>query len=281
MATKSLAQVVAENPYAEFADWWSMGADFLTFMANAIGEQWHAVTENRGDIAAIQQDVATYIDLVYHRQARPALAADFLQGRGLSAIQSGEFDALSYAFYKSAFEALAATIPERAAMVDARHRFTQQVGKRFYDQVHVHLALTLPAALQDAASFAHLQEAIGIVGNFLQHEGYLRDHFAFHFTVNLPYGNQQIVQQPADVVPLLVQGGAAYALYEMGYPVILPSAVYLFQTMGEAQHHSSRTIENLFSRIGYVASETPDFDPTGYPSDMVVELWTICQNVSD
>ena len=61
----------------------------------------------------------------------------------------------------------------------------------------------------------------------------------------------------------------------MGYPVILPSAVYLYQTLGEAQHHSSRTIEELFARIGYVASETPDFDPTGYPSYRVVELWEI------
>jgi hypothetical protein len=26
-------------------------------------------------------------------------------------------------------------------------------------------------------------------------------------------------------------------------------------------------------RIGYVAAETDDFDPTGFPSDRVVELW--------
>ena len=61
----------------------------------------------------------------------------------------------------------------------------------------------------------------------------------------------------------------------MGYPIILPSAVYLYHTMGEAQHHSSRTIEELFDRIGYEARETDDFDPIGYPSDMVIELWEI------
>ena len=61
----------------------------------------------------------------------------------------------------------------------------------------------------------------------------------------------------------------------MGYPAILPSAVYLYNTMGEAQHHSSRTIEEIFDKIGYEARETDDFNPSDYPSDMVVELWEI------
>ena len=61
----------------------------------------------------------------------------------------------------------------------------------------------------------------------------------------------------------------------MGYPIILPSAVYLYNTIGEAQHHSSRTIEELFARVGLTARETDDFDPTGFPSDRVVELWEI------
>jgi hypothetical protein len=64
----------------------------------------------------------------------------------------------------------------------------------------------------------------------------------------------------------------------MGYPVILPSAVYLYQTIGEAQHHSSRTIEELFARVNCDARETNDFDPTEYPSDRVVELWEIRPN---
>ncbi|MBI2404109.1 MAG: hypothetical protein HYV20_15505 [Gemmatimonadetes bacterium] len=61
----------------------------------------------------------------------------------------------------------------------------------------------------------------------------------------------------------------------MSYPVILPSAVYLFNTIGEAQHHSSRALQELFQRVGCEAAETHDFDPTGYPADMVVELWEI------
>jgi hypothetical protein len=139
------------------------------------------------------------------------------------------------------------------------------------------LGLTLPPQLQRAHDFVELQTAIGRVGNFLQDQGYLRDHFAFHFDVTLQHGADTIVQRPDTVIPRLTQGQVAYALYEMGYPVILPSAVYLYQTLGEAQHHSSRTIEELFGRVGCTASETPDFDPTGYPSDLVVELWEIRQ----
>jgi len=59
--------------------------------------------------------------------------------------------------------------------------------------------------------------------------------------------------------------------------VILPSAVYLFNTIGEAQHHSSRTMEALFDAMGYEAHETRDFDPSGFPSDRVVELWEIAR----
>ena len=57
--------------------------------------------------------------------------------------------------------------------------------------------------------------------------------------------------------------------------MILPSAIYLYNIIGEAQHHSSRIIEELFSRVGYEARETDDFDPTDFPSDRVVELWEV------
>ena len=275
MTIKSLAQAVAENPYAEFSPWWSMGQEFLAFMARAIGSEWRATTGPSGDLAAVQKDLAIYIELVYQRVARPTLAVDFIGGHALGTIQSGEFDALSYAFYKSTFERFAATVADGNAMTEARHGFTQRVGRLFYQQLHEHLALTLPQQLQSETDFAQLQNAIGQVGNFLQVQGYLRDHFAFHFAVTLQHDGKQIMQQPADFIDRLRQKQVGYALYEMGYPVILPSAVYLYQTMGEAQHHSSRTIEELFGRIGYVACETSDFDPTGYPSERVVELWEI------
>ena len=84
-----------------------------------------------------------------------------------------------------------------------------------------------------------------------------------------------IRQTKEEFIHNLQNEGGGYALYTMGFPAILPSAVYLYHTHGEAQHHSSRTIEELFDHIGYQARETNDFDPTGFPSDQVVELWEI------
>ena len=275
---RSLATVVAENPYTDFATWWPMGEHFLAFMAEAICSQWQAAGAQEAQLVAVQREAEQYIELVYQRTARATLAADFLNRQNLASIQSGEFDALSYAFYKSAFDLFAAQRDGGTLdgiLADARHSFTQRVGQIFYRQLHDHLALQLPVQLSDATAFEQLTQAIAQVGAFLKQQGYLRDHFAFRFDVAQPYQGKQIVQTEADVVARFQQAAPVYALYEMGYPVILPSAVYLYQTQGEAQHHSSRTIEELFGRIGYIASETPDFDPTGYPSDLVVELWEI------
>lgn len=273
---KSLATAVAENPYTDFAAWWPMGEQFLAFMAEAICSQWQAAGAQDAQLAAVQSEVEEYVALVYQRTARATLAADFLTKRDLASIRSGEFDALSYAFYKSAFDLFAGQHDE-GPLAGARHSFTQRVGQIFYRQLHEHLALNLPAQLSDATAFEQLKQAIAQVGAFLKQQGYLRDHFAFRFDVAQPYQGKQIVQAERDVVARFQQAEPVYALYEMGYPVILPSAVYLYQTQGEAQHHSSRTIEELFGRIGYIASETSDFDPTGYPSDLVVELWEIRQ----
>jgi hypothetical protein len=93
--------------------------------------------------------------------------------------------------------------------------------------------------------------------------------------VDITHRGRRIRQRAEDFRDILNRGDPAYALYEMGYPAIMPSAVYLYQTIGEAQHHSSRTIEELFDRIGCTASETPDFDPTGLQADLVVELWQL------
>jgi len=277
---KSLSQVASEHPYPDFAEWWPVGDLFSGFMASAIGAQWQAIAGNAGDLTTVQQDVVTYIDIVYQRAARSTLAADFLAGYNLHQLQSGEFDALSYAFYKSAFTLFAAGTVDEAHVRQQRHRFTQRVGRQFYDQLHEHLELALPQRLAEAQAFAQLQQAISHVGQFLQQQGYLRDHFAFRFDVDVQRGSERIVQRTEDVVHALTHGKSVYALYEMGYPIILPSAVYLYQTMGEAQHHSSRTIEELFGRMNLRASETADFDPTGYPSEMVVELWEIQLNQS-
>ncbi len=259
----SLAQVVREYPFSDFAEWWPMGHTFLAFMAEAIVAEWQAVSGDAG-LQIVQGHAATYVQTVYGRSPRLSLTQDFAH-KQVDHIQSGEFDALSYAFYRAAFEKR----PEE------KRPFTQRVGKRFFTAVHDHLQLDLPAALQTPIQFNQLQHNIQRVGDFLLREGYLRDHFAFPFNVNVTYAGQSIQQTESSFLSNLQTNGVAYALYEMGYPVILPSAVYLYHTLGEAQHHSSRTIEELFDRVGFEARETDDFDPTGFPADRVVELWEI------
>ena len=271
MSALSLQEAVRRQPYPDFQKWWELGSHFVGFMAEAIGAEWQAV-QPTGELGRVADFVEEYTGLVYGRESRPSLVDDFVARRNLDNFHSGEFDALSYAFYRDAFEGLAQA--ETAFLKEARRDFTRRVGRRFFQQLHSHLALDLPAQLTSVDDFSRLQRAIAQTGDFLVGEGYLRDHFAFRFDLTASRGGQSISQNEAGFLPAL-SGGVAYALYEMGYPIILPSAVYLYQTLGEAQHHSSRTIEELFVRAGCAASETDDFDPTGYPSELVVELWEI------
>lgn len=276
MSVKTLAAVVAEHPYPDYVEWWPMGERFLGFMSDAITGQWAALTAGDPDaLPRVQEYVERYVVAVYAGVVAPGLATRFAEGRELAGIRSGEFDALSYAFYRDAFETLAARVDDPDALALERRRFTRRVGERFFDQLADELALDLPAGLENEEDFTRLKAAIDRVGAFLKSEGYLRDHFAFRFDVHLTHAGRAIDQTENDVLTRLREEGSVYALYEMGYPVILPSAVYLYHTLGEAQHHSSRTIEELFRRMGYAASETDDFDPTGYPSHLVVELWEI------
>ena len=273
-AETSLAAVVAAHPYPDYAAWWPMGADFLAMMADAIVGEWRSVLADHADPAVPAAYVDEYIRTVYARAPRAGLVDDFVAAANLDAIRSGEFDALSYGFFRAAFEALAQQV-DAGALPGARRAFTQRVGRRFFAQLADHLALDLPASLHSDADVARLRAAIDTVGAFLVAQGYLRDHFAFTFDVDVAHAGRVIRQDEGNLIAGLRRDGLAFALYEMGYPAILPSAVYLFHTLGEAQHHSSRTIEEIFARAGCRASETDDFDPTGYPSDMVVELWEI------
>ncbi len=265
---KTLEQIVAEKPFPDYAAWWEMGETFMRFMSEAIIAEWRAFALASGNFDEVQAFAAVYIEIVFGKVAAPALAEQFAQQEFPRPYFSGEFDALSYAFFRSAFARMADHAP-------ARRQFTKRVGKRFFAALHDHLRLNLPSGLATAEQFAQLQTNIQRVGDFLQTQGYLRDNFAFTFEVQVSHAGQQITQPEAGFLPALQKTGCAHALYEMGYPVILPSAVYLYHTMGEAQHHSSRTIEELFARCGYDARETDDFDPTGFPSDKVVELWEI------
>lgn len=259
MDRKTLEHVVAAHPFPDYQEWWDVGEDFLGFMSEAIISTW-----GDRDLDVVHRYLEAYLQTVYSRGARENLLADFAAKQFTTPIRSGEFDSLSYAFYRSAFE-----------LTTDRRLFTQRVGERFYRQVHAHLNLGLPEGLRDENDFTRLKVSIGRLGEFLRTNGYLRDHFNFRFSLNEEQGGKRIIQEDSDVIDNLINDQKIYALYSMGYPIILPSAVYLYHTMGEAQHHSSRIIEALFERVGCAASETDDFDPTGYPADQVVELWEI------
>ena len=269
-----LASAVAEHLYPDFQEWWPVGPPFLLMMADAILGHWKPLAPSPDDFSSVQATVDEYISLVYGREARAGLAADFSRAHELESIRSGEFDALSFAYYRTAFVSLA--LRHRGeALRAARRQFTERVGAQFYARLADHLALDIPPTLNTESDFVRLSTAIQEVGGFLQAQGYLRSHFAFHFDLTTTYAGRALDQREADFLRALASGGTAYALYEMGYPVILPSAVYLYQTVGEAQHHSSRTIEELFAREGCDAWETVDFDPSSYPPEFVVELWEI------
>ncbi len=276
MTEKTLEQVVGERPFPEYAAWWPVGSVFTAFMSDAIVSEWKALEPDSDALDDVREDAEKYIRTVYGRPARQELVEDFVHPDGDSTLASGEFDALSYAFYRSAFRHIERH-PDRfdEGLERERRLFTIRVGKLFFDRLKRHLTLDLPDGLNTPGQLERLSAAIDRVGRFLHDQGYLRSHFAFRFDVDIEQGASPITQHADDVVSRLGKGELAYALYEMGFPVILPSAVYLYHTIGEAQHHSSRTIENLFGDVGYDARETDDFDPIGYPSDMVVELWEI------
>jgi hypothetical protein len=276
LPAKSLTEIVAERPYPDYAEWWPMGETFLRCMSEAIVTGWRTIHQNPQPLGIVETHVADYLRTVYDRPLRAGLVTDFATGQNLAQIASGEFDALSYGFYRAAFEwidsHMAAVGPSPA---QERRIFAERVGAHFYRQLHDHLGLSLPSGLHSEEDLTALHRALAQVGDFLVAEGYLRDHFAFRFDVEAIRQGRQISQKSDQVLGNLAQHGLIYALYEMGYPVILPSAVYLYHTLGEAQHHSSRTIQELFLRAGYAAAETDDFDPIGFPSDRVVELWEI------
>lgn len=251
-----------------------MGESFLAVMADAILCQWRPLAPNEDSIASVQKTVDEYVSLVYGRQARPGLAARFAGAAGRGTVQSGEFDALSFAFFLSAYRKLASQF-NGDDLSRSRREFAERVGAHFFSHLSEHLALELPRTLECGADLALVESAIQSVGIFLQEEGYLRSHFAFRLDVSSSQDSVKIEQKADDFLLALGNSDTAYALYEMGHPVILPSAAYLYQMVGEAQHHSSRTIEELFARVGCDAWETDDFDPTLYPASLVVELWQI------
>ncbi|MFW9888196.1 MAG: hypothetical protein ACFFER_08445 [Candidatus Thorarchaeota archaeon] len=277
MGRKNLRQIVAEHPFPEYTHWWPIGQQFLRFMSEAIVSPWSELCHNEGDIRMVKTYFSDYLRVVYGKETNESLVDEFIANSlSLSPIQSGEFDALSYAFYRSAFELIEKHSKDYCHPLERERRlFTKRVGRKFFSQMRDHLDLKLPAGLDNEQDFNTLKACIQHVGTFLREQRYCRDYFDFRFTLEVEIDGSQVAQSDSDFLDNLKRNGIAYAIYEMGYPVILPSAVYLYHTIGEAQHHSSRTIEELFALVGHEAREIPDFDPSEYPPDRVVELWRI------
>ena len=275
--SRDFGGIVAERPFPEHNPWWPMGDEFIRFMSRAIYLCWGRLGVSDQHLEQVKSYLTQYLELVYQKRADHNIVVRFIQKDFSRPLFSGEFDALSFAFYRSAFELLETNYSEnKAEVIRARRRFTNQVGETFFNSLQNHLKLRLPYGLKTASDFVRLQKNIDGVAEFLLGQGYLRDKCHFTFEVDVLQGGKHILQAPEDFLGNLKRNGVGYALYIMGYPVILPSAVYLYQMFGEAQHHSSRTIEELFDKVGLRARESDDFDPSSFPSSEVVELWTIC-----
>lgn len=274
----TLDQLVKKHPFPTYQSWWSLGPEWSEFMSEAIVSQWQELPEldYKKELEQVETDVNRYINTVYKRPAHHDLLSHFVDKASSNSLQSGEFDAISYAFYKSAFTLLRRQNQESPDDLNMKRRqFTRKIGHSFFHQLHKHLDIHPPKSLDTADDLTQLKQCLKKIGNFVCQQGYLRDHFAFKFDVLVSHNGKQIKQTDDQFIQRLNETGQAHAIYEMGYPAILPSAVYLYHGIGEAQHHSSRIIEDLFTLIHCQASETDDFDPVGYPADQVVELWEI------
>jgi hypothetical protein len=244
-------------------------------MSIAIVAQWTKLDGTKAGLEKIQRYLDDYLNLVYNKEIYPDLLKNFIEQDFSCSFFSGEFDALSYAFYRSAFETIAKEHVENGAIIaHERRKFTKEVGMLFFSALQDYLQLNLPSELKTRQQFLRLQNNIALIGEFLIEQGYLREQCEFVFSVDVTHADNHILQKTDDFLDNLLNG-VGYALYIMGYPAIFPSAVYLYQMFGEAQHHSSRTIEELFEKVGCIAHETDDFDPSLFPSDRVVELWLV------
>ena len=211
---KSLTAVVAEKPFQEFAEWWTMGNVFVSFMSDAIYDQWQSLAGNSCGLSVIREYVAEYVDTVFHRTARFSVVDRFItQPCGVSPIASGEFDALSYAFYRSAFEQIAAHAHQYESSVEReRQLFTKRVGTGFFSSLDRHLSLDLPSGLHSHRDLERVEHAIEQIGGFLKAQGYLRTHFAFRLDVDIEYAGRAIVQARSDFLNELRNNGTAHAL---------------------------------------------------------------------
>src|SRR5262245_12686180 len=101
---KTLLEIATQHPFPDFQNWWNIGDTFAHFMSNAIVPEWRKLN---GQLSKVQKYTAEYLQTVYQRQPAFDLVDNFVTKQFSLPLQSGEFDALSYAFYHSAFEQIA------------------------------------------------------------------------------------------------------------------------------------------------------------------------------
>ena len=275
--TRTLHELVEKHPFEDYQTWWTLGSEWSEFMSDAIVPEWRKLAAAGNDhLDEIEVNVTDYLKTVYGQDKRSDLVDEFVDKSFTAPLQSGEFDALSYAFYKSAFTYIDQDTDGNPDLLhQQRKQFTRETGRSFFKKLDAHLDIPVPDQLHNSGDLIEIKKYLQAIGDFLRRQGYLKDHYAFDFNVAVEHNGKTIRQSEENFIDDLDNNGIAYALYEMGYPAILPSAVYLYHGIGEAQHHSSRIIEDFFSLVGCEARETDDFDPVGYPPDRVVELWEI------
>ena len=192
---KYLRQIVAEQPFPDYAQWWNLGSVFSKFMSESIISQWFGLHHNDGDFKLVKHDVSEYLKIVYDKKSKVSLVEDFVNKTFSSPIQSGEFDALSYSFYRSAFQLIENHIKEYdCSLTKERRQFTKRVGKIFFQQVCHYLNLDLPTDLTNKSSFIRLKACLQNLGTFLKVQRYLRDDFDFKFDLDVEYAGKRIVQ---------------------------------------------------------------------------------------
>jgi len=192
------------------------------------------------------------------RKKRAQIFADirFLYKKESSAL-SGQnlrnprtFDIFSYCTFK----AIAGNIQDEYL----RLRFTQEVGRKIYEQIKAAEKFEISGNPDDLANIKNILEKIG---KYFQQGGYISN---FHFRWQKIFNENRWEKE-----------GIGNFAYTMENPVILPGAQRLFTEEGLAQHLSSRTLESALLDFGIEGRELEDFDPTQFNADAVEEIWEI------
>ena len=130
---RDLASLVKERPFREFSQWWKMGDEFIQFMSDAIVSKWTELGETKVGMERIQNNLDEYLGLVYGQTTHPDRLKNFFEKDFSTLFYSGEFDAISYALYRSSYETIAKEhIGIGTAITEQRRGFTKEVGKVFF-----------------------------------------------------------------------------------------------------------------------------------------------------